>query len=110
RARQLRRLANRVRRASRHPGHKGADRLRSVRRHRRCRSRLRRSLANQTPASFIPIATSGDIQARTGLPPSKISWWRTYRWGWMDMIARTKPGVSDARADADLTQAFVKSL
>ena len=65
---------------------------------------------NQTPAFFIPIATFGDAAARTSLPASERRWWTTYHWSWMSMIARTKAGISDARANADLTQAFVKSI
>ena len=65
---------------------------------------------NQSPAYFIPIATYGDAEARTVVPSKAASWWTTYRWSWIDVIARTKPNVSDVRANADLTQAFVKSL
>ncbi|HEV2180876.1 MAG TPA: ABC transporter permease, partial [Gemmatimonadaceae bacterium] len=65
---------------------------------------------SQPPAYFIPLATYGDDAARTQLPePDRSHWWATYHWSWMNMIARTKPGVSDATANADLTQAFVKS-
>ena len=65
---------------------------------------------NQTPAFFIPIATFGDVQARTELPPTERSWWKTYHWSWLDMIARSKPGVSEERFNADLTQALVRSI
>jgi predicted permease len=65
---------------------------------------------NQTPAYFVPIATFGDVQARTELPPTETSWWTTYHWSWMDMIARSKPGISEERLNADLTQALVKSV
>src|SRR5262249_4517216 len=37
------------------------------------------------------------------------NWWTTYSWGWMSVMVRRKPGVSIARANADLTQAAVKS-
>ena len=64
---------------------------------------------NQQPAYFIPISTFGDAQVRAGFMVKEVTWWTTYHWGWMDMIARRKPGVSEAAANADLTQAFVKS-
>src|SRR5206468_10645460 len=64
---------------------------------------------NQQPAYFIPISTFGDAQVRAGFMVKEATWWTTYHWGWMDMIARRKPGVSEAAANADLTQAFVKS-
>ena len=65
---------------------------------------------NQTPAYWIPMATFGDVQARTELPPNERSWWKTYHWSWMDMIARSRRGISEARVNADLTQALVKSV
>jgi putative ABC transport system permease protein len=65
---------------------------------------------NQRPAYFIPITTFGAAQVRDGMLPKNETWWTTYHWGWMDMIARSKPGVSDAQANADLTQAYVKSI
>ncbi len=62
----------------------------------------------QPPAYFVPVATMGDARAKT-LQFLKVSWWKTYSWGWLNMIARRKSGVTMARASADLTQAFVKS-
>jgi hypothetical protein len=38
------------------------------------------------------------------------NWWETYSWGWMSTIVRRKPGVSMEAANADLTNAFLKSL
>jgi predicted permease len=64
---------------------------------------------NDPPAYFIPITAYGASQARGGFLKDE-SWWTTYHWGWMDMIARTKPGVSEAKANADVTQAFLKSI
>ena len=64
---------------------------------------------NEPPAYYIPIVTYGASQARGGWL-GKDTWFTTYHWGWMDMIARTKPGVSEATANADVTQAFVKSI
>ncbi len=65
---------------------------------------------NEPPAYFIPITAYGASQARGGGFLKDESWWTTYHWGWMDMIARTKPGVSEAKANADVTQAFLKSI
>jgi len=62
----------------------------------------------QPPAYFVPTATMADSRAKT-MAFLKVSWWKTYSWGWLNVIARRKPGVSMERADADLTQAFVKS-
>ena len=62
--------------------------------------------ADRPPAVFIPI-TNYASSAKPQL--GNVSWWTTYSWGWMSMIVRRKPGVSIATANADLTQAFVKS-
>ena len=64
--------------------------------------------ADQPPAYFIPITTYGAAQGKSN-PNLKTSWWKTYSWGWLSVMARRKPGVSIARANADLTQAAVKS-
>jgi len=63
--------------------------------------------ADQPPAAFIPITTSGAAMAKT--LTFKTDWWKTYSWGWMSTLARRKPGVSVTRANADLTQALLKS-
>ncbi len=65
--------------------------------------------ADQPPAFFIPITTFGAVNAQSMQLRSKLTWWRTYSWGWMSVILRRKPGVSIARANADLTQAAQKS-
>ena len=65
---------------------------------------------NQPPAYYIPIVTFGASQARSGFIGKKESWWTTYHWGWMEMMARAKAGISDATANADVTQAFLKSI
>jgi len=66
--------------------------------------------SNQPPAYFIPITSYGGAMAqRLNGPLSKESWWTTYHWGWMEMMARRKPGVSETGANADLTQAYVRS-
>jgi putative ABC transport system permease protein len=62
--------------------------------------------ADRPPAAYIPITSYAAAQ---GFSPRTGTWWQTYSWGWMSAIARRKPGVTIAQADADLTQAFVKS-
>ena len=64
--------------------------------------------SDKPPAAFVPISTYGAEQGAT-LKFTKVPWWKTYSWGWMSMIVRRKPGVSMTTANADLTQAFVKS-
>jgi putative ABC transport system permease protein len=65
---------------------------------------------NDVPAYYIPMTSYGAAMAAGGgFLRSHETWWTTYHWGWMDMMVRAKPGVSDARANADLTQAFIKS-
>ena len=61
---------------------------------------------DKPPAAFIPITS---YAAGTGFRPVKATWWTTYSWGWMSMLARRKPGVTIATANADLTQAMLKS-
>jgi putative ABC transport system permease protein len=63
--------------------------------------------ADRPPAAFIPITTFGASNAQS--MKLKRSWWTTYSWGWLSVMARRKPGVSLAMANADLTQAFQKS-
>src|SRR5689334_8526956 len=45
---------------------------------------------DQPPAYFIPIMAYGGAQARSGFLKKDETWWKTYHWGWMDMMARTK--------------------
>jgi hypothetical protein len=42
----------------------------------------------QPPAYFVPVATMGDVRATTMGFLGKTSWWKTYSWGWLGMIAR----------------------
>ena len=62
--------------------------------------------SDKPPAAYIPITS---FAAGTGFKPRAGSWWETYSWGWMSTIARRKPGVTIQQANADLSQAFVKS-
>jgi predicted permease len=61
---------------------------------------------NTPPAVYIPITTYA------GSAPGaddRTTYYTRYNWGWMDMLARRKPGVTAEVASADLTQAHVKS-
>jgi len=61
---------------------------------------------DRPPAAFIPITS---YAAGAGVTAAGKSWWTTYSWGWMQMIATRKPGVTIAEATSDLTQAEVRS-
>lgn len=61
--------------------------------------------ADRPPAYYIPITSRGGSQSFGG----QVSWWQTYSWGWMSMIARRKPGVTVEAASADVTQALRSS-
>jgi predicted permease len=63
--------------------------------------------ADRPPAAFVPITSYGAASAQS--MKLRRSWWTTYSWGWMSVMARRKPGVSIATANADLTQASQKS-
>ncbi|HEY4302957.1 MAG TPA: ABC transporter permease [Gemmatimonadaceae bacterium] len=54
------------------------------------------------PAAFIPITS---YAASTGNAGRNTTWWQTYSWGWMSMIAQRKATVSIAQANADLSHA-----
>lgn len=64
--------------------------------------------SDKPPAAFIPITTFGAEVGAT-LRLKTAPWWKTYSWGWMSTMVRRKPGVTVAAANADLTQAFIKS-
>jgi len=64
--------------------------------------------ADKPPAAYIPITS---YAAGTGFRgANNVSWWTTYTWGWMATIVRRKPGVTVAQANADLSNAFMRSL
>jgi len=60
---------------------------------------------NSPPAYYVPVTTIGAARVFR----LSTSWWKTYSWGWLSMIAQRKPGVSVERASADLSQAFSRS-
>jgi putative ABC transport system permease protein len=63
--------------------------------------------AEKPPAAYIPITSYAAGQRFN--PRGSYTWWTTYSWGWMSTLARRKPGVTEAVANADLTQAVHKS-
>src|SRR6184192_3376547 len=61
----------------------------------------------QRPMAFVPITSYGSAVSAGRLPGER--WWTTYNWDWPSMLAQRKPGVSVAAANADLTNAFLRS-
>jgi predicted permease len=55
--------------------------------------------------AYVPITTFGGNQPGG----SSVGYWRRYNWDWAEMMVRRKPGVTLAQANADLTQAFIRS-
>jgi len=63
--------------------------------------------ADRPPAAIVPltpVAASSEFRSRGR------NWWETYSWGWMSTLVRRKPGVTIEAANADLTNAYLKSL
>src|SRR5947207_4024058 len=60
----------------------------------------------QRPVAFIPITSYASAMA---VGQRDESWWTTYHWQWLSMLAQRKSGVSVAAANADLTNAFLRS-
>jgi len=61
----------------------------------------------QAPIAYIPIVHFGAVQAKSfGWLKHGRNWWTTYSWGWMNMLARRKPGVSIEQANTDLSHAM----
>lgn len=64
-------------------------------------------IANEVdvPVAFVPITTyagmAGSNDAKT--------YFNQYYWSFLNMMVRRKPGVTEAQATADLSQAFVKT-
>jgi len=60
----------------------------------------------EPPALFIPITTFA------GTEPNErqaTTYFYRYNWGWMSMMVRRKPGVNEAQASRDLSNAHVQS-
>ncbi len=58
------------------------------------------------PVVYLPITTYAGNNPNMG---DRSEYFTHYNWGWMDMMVRRKAGVTVERANADLTQAMVKS-
>lgn len=59
------------------------------------------------PVAYVPAST----RAAEGPPlPTGERWWTTYRLIWAQSIVERAPGVSVDQANADLSQAFARSL
>ncbi|HKP14461.1 MAG TPA: ADOP family duplicated permease [Gemmatimonadaceae bacterium] len=56
------------------------------------------------PAAFISLTDYAANESKVG-----GAVWTTYSWGWMSTIVRRKPNVTLAAANADLTNALVRS-
>ena len=63
----------------------------------------------QPPVVFAPITAYGMEMMGQFKGLRNESLWTTYHWTWAQMIVERKPGVSLAAADADLTQAYLRS-
>jgi putative ABC transport system permease protein len=61
---------------------------------------------DQPPAVFIPITASAGNEPNQRMA---TTYFTTYNWGWMGAMARRKPGVSEAAASRDLSNAYFKS-
>lgn len=59
----------------------------------------------EPPAVFIPLTTFAGRQGGG----SSEQYWVNYRWDWIEMIVRRKPGVTIERANVDLTNAYIRS-
>ena len=55
--------------------------------------------------AYLPITTFGAHQPGG----SSVAYWKRYVWDWTEMMVRRKPGVTLERANADLTQAYIRS-
>ncbi|MFI5244761.1 MAG: ABC transporter permease, partial [Gemmatimonadales bacterium] len=61
---------------------------------------------DQPPVAYIPITSYAGTQGYT--QPGQ-TWWGTYNWTWSQTIAQRRPEVSESAANADLTNAYVRS-
>ncbi|HEY9515254.1 MAG TPA: ABC transporter permease, partial [Gemmatimonadaceae bacterium] len=61
---------------------------------------------DQPPAAFIPISA---YASGVGISLPGENWWTTYHWTWASMMVQRKPGVTVVAANADLTNALLRS-
>ncbi len=59
------------------------------------------------PVAFVPAAMRAGERGDLGIRGE--TWWGTYHWTWAQSMVERKPGVTIAQANADLSQAFVRS-
>lgn len=62
--------------------------------------------SDKPPAAFVPMTA---YAATSSAILRNVNWWETYSWGWMSTIVRRKPGISVETANADITNAFLRS-
>jgi predicted permease len=58
------------------------------------------------PVIYMPITT---YAGSTPGMQDRNNYFKTYNWGWMDMMVRRKPNITETAASADVSQAYVKS-
>jgi putative ABC transport system permease protein len=63
------------------------------------------TVSGRVPELFIPITTVAANIDRS----NRDTYFTQYNWDWMEIMARRKPGVSEAVAGADLTDAYKRS-
>jgi predicted permease len=61
---------------------------------------------SEPPAVYIPITTSAGNEPAQRMAEN---YYKTYNWGWMSVMLRRKPGVTEEAASADLSQAHLRS-
>jgi len=64
---------------------------------------------DQPPVAYIPISSYASYASTQGFIRAGQTWWTTYNWTWSNTMAQRKPGVSEAAAEADLTNAYLRS-
>jgi putative ABC transport system permease protein len=62
----------------------------------------------EPPAVYVPITAYG-AELGANIRIRGETWWGTYHWTWSQMIAERKQGVSLEAANADVTQAYLRS-
>ncbi|HTL05973.1 MAG TPA: ADOP family duplicated permease, partial [Gemmatimonadales bacterium] len=60
------------------------------------------------PVAWVPLTTHAGHEF-TFIHNDPTNWYQKYNLSWMTMLVRRKAGVSQAEADADLSQAFQRS-
>jgi putative ABC transport system permease protein len=63
---------------------------------------------DRAPVAWVPITTYAGNEFNF-IPDDPHNWFQKYNISWMQMLARRKPGTTDAAATADLTNAYRRS-